>query len=179
MIALSDRPSACARPYARFDISISSMKEKSTLSEGRISRSLFFGSPSSVRGTGAPFAYASANCLSNAPGLSPALYARYRNQSRSLRVQLNCGVAKDSLADDGATERQSGAAPGSSPAAGTESFRDIVPDMNRLQHTPRVAVEWFEGAMTSRATPLHRWSPCFGRRYPTAKSVRVKIISPR
>ena len=40
------------------------------------------------------------------------------------------------------------------------SFKEIVPDMNRLQHTPQVAVEWFEGAMTSRATPLHQWSPC-------------------
>jgi hypothetical protein len=30
------------------------------MSEGGISRSLFLGSPSSVRGTGAPFAYASA-----------------------------------------------------------------------------------------------------------------------
>jgi hypothetical protein len=38
MIALSDKPSACARAYARLDISISSMKEKSTLSAGRISR---------------------------------------------------------------------------------------------------------------------------------------------
>ena len=65
------------------------------------------------------------------PGLSPALYARYRNQSRSLRVQLNCGVAKESLADDGATERQSGAAPGSSPEADTASFKEIVPDINR------------------------------------------------
>ena len=42
------------------------------MSEGGISRSLFFGSPRSVRGTEAPFANASANCLSNAPGLKPA-----------------------------------------------------------------------------------------------------------
>jgi hypothetical protein len=57
MIALSDRPSACARRYARFDISISSMKEKSALSAGRISRRWFFGSPSSgMKGTGAPVA---------------------------------------------------------------------------------------------------------------------------
>jgi hypothetical protein len=34
---------------------------------------LVFGSPSSVRGTEAPFAYASANCLSNAPDVPPAL----------------------------------------------------------------------------------------------------------
>jgi len=40
-----------------------------------------------------------------------------------LRVQLNCGVAKDSLADDGATDRQSGAVPGSSPEAGTASVK--------------------------------------------------------
>ena len=49
MIALSDRPSACARLYARFDISISSMKEKSTLSAGRISRRWLLGSPSPGR----------------------------------------------------------------------------------------------------------------------------------
>ena len=54
---LSDRPSACARPYARFDISISSMKEKSARSAGRISRRPFFGSPSSrMKGTRAPLA---------------------------------------------------------------------------------------------------------------------------
>jgi hypothetical protein len=45
MIALSERPSACARAYARLDISISSMKEKSALSAGRINRRRFFGSP--------------------------------------------------------------------------------------------------------------------------------------
>ena len=55
---------------------------------------------------------------------------------------------RSSLADDGATERQSGAVPGSSLEASTASFKEIVPDMNRPQHTPQVAVKWFEGALT-------------------------------
>ena len=64
MIALNDRPSACARAYARFDVSISSMKEKSALSAGLINRRRVFGSPSSeIKGTRAPFAYASAKRL--------------------------------------------------------------------------------------------------------------------
>jgi len=36
------------RAYARFDVSISSMKEKSALSAGRINRRRFFGWPSSA-----------------------------------------------------------------------------------------------------------------------------------
>jgi hypothetical protein len=79
-----------------------------------------------------------------------------------LRVQLSCGVAKESLADEGATERQSGAAPGSSPHAGTASFDGIVPAMNRLQH-PRVSRwkgvkgQWPHGRTASPT------EPCFGK----------------
>jgi hypothetical protein len=65
-------------------------------------------------------------------------------------------VANERLADDGATERQSGAAPGSTPEADTASFKEVVPGMKRLQRPPRLAVEGLEAAEASWPRRLRR-----------------------
>ena len=103
------------------------MKEKSALSARRDQPpSVFWLAEFGMKGTALRPRQSSAHRLSTVPGLLAALYARYRNQSRSSRVQLNRGMAKEPLADDGTTERQSGQSPDQS-----EGEHDSFKEMSR------------------------------------------------
>ena len=164
MTPLSDRPSACARPYARFDVSISSMKEKSALSAGRISRRLVFrlaefGDEGNGRSARVSFRESPEHRARPLAGAIRQVEEPVALVAGAAELWSGEGAALPTTARPSASRAQP---PDQVRRRTRRHSKKLSRTWTRLQHPPRLAVEGFEAAAASRATPLHRWNPVSG-----------------